>query len=425
MTFEFLPVIQPGDLPGEVAHVHEHGHDPAHPHAAPDREAGREALRTNVLPLAPMHLKRGWHPAPVHSFTVPLWFRGAYDEQEAARERAVILDRSHLGRFYVTGARAAEVLARVLATDVRRISRGTIARAVACREDGTILDIPTLCHLDSGGNGDAGDGDASRWLVITGPRAQVRLREEVEAALRPGDGVQVRDRLTESVLLSVQGPYSARLLEGVVGPTIPGAVPPGEAHEILLGGYRALVARHGEFGEDGYLFLVSPEVGEHLWEQALAAQIEPAGLAAYDVMRLEAGLIEAPTETPLPATPFHAGLEALVDLDGPEGPRAFPGARALRMLREVGPPERVLRGLRLEGPRLARRGSRVTAGGVDARIDVGACVNAAFSPALGTGIAVAYLSPHLDRVEVDTDGVPQTAAVVSLPFLDGPRGAKP
>ena len=409
MTFDFLPVIQPGDQrgggdPGHV-HVHEHAHDPAHTHeAAPDRAP----LRTNVLPLAPMHLKGGWHPAPVHSFTVPLWFRGAYDEQEAARERAVILDRSHLGRFYVTGDRAAEVLARVLATDARRIPRGAIARAVACREDGTILDIPTLCHLDAG-----------RWLVITGPRAQVRLREDIEAAVRPDDDVLVRDRLTESVLLSVQGPQSARLLEGVLGPTIPGAVPPGEAHEMLLGGYRALVAHHGEFGEDGYLLLVSPEVGEHIWEQALAAQIEPAGLAAYDVMRLEAGLIEAPTETPAPATPFHAGLGALVDLDAPEGARIFTGAAALRALRDAGPIARVLRGLRLEGLRLAKRGSRVTTGGVD----FGACVNAAYSPALGTGIAVAYLPPALDRVEVDTDGVLQPAAVVALPFIEGPRGA--
>ncbi|MEI6137162.1 MAG: hypothetical protein WCQ48_07085, partial [Chloroflexota bacterium] len=162
MTFDFLPVIQPDDQPG---HVHQHAPDPEHPHDH-DHPIGLDALpqRTNVLPLAPMHLKGGWHPAPVHSFTVPLWFRGVYDEQESARERAVLFDRSHLGRFYVTGERAAEVLARVLATDARRLAPGTITRAVACRDDGTILDIPTLCHLDEG-----------RWLVISGPRAQVRL----------------------------------------------------------------------------------------------------------------------------------------------------------------------------------------------------------------------------------------------------------
>ena len=415
MTFDFLPVIQPDDGRGNDHGAHEHAHDHAAGHG--HELAHDPPLRTNVLPLAPMHLKGGWHPAPVHSFTVPLWFRGVYDEQEAARDRAVIFDRSHLGRFYVTGERAAEVLARVLATDARRIPPGTITRAVACRQDGSILDIPTLCHIAGEG------GDPGRWLVITGPRAQVRLYEDVAAAVRPDDDVVVRDRLEESVLLSVQGPGSEQMLAGVVGPTIPAAVPLGEAHEMLLGGFRALVAHHGEIGEDGYLFLVSPEVGEHLWEQAMTMQIEPAGLAAYDAMRLEAGLIEAPTETPVPATPFHAGLDALIDLDeatsdGGTRPRDFPGAAALRALRAGAPLERVLRGLRLEGPRLAKRGSRVSSGGAD----VGACVNAAYSPVLGTGIAVAYLPPHLDRVEVDTDGVPQAASVVALPFIDGPRG---
>ena len=41
--------------------------------------------QTNTLPLAHLHMKRGWHPAPVHSFTLPLWFGGLYDEQRAAQ----------------------------------------------------------------------------------------------------------------------------------------------------------------------------------------------------------------------------------------------------------------------------------------------------------------------------------------------------
>ncbi|MQC47832.1 MAG: glycine cleavage system protein T, partial [Chloroflexi bacterium] len=57
--------------------------------------------------------------------------------------------------------------------------------------------------------------------------------------------------------------------------------------------------------------------------------------------------------------------------------------------------------------------------------DVGAAVNAVYSPVLQTGIAVAYLpptlAPGLARVEIDTDGVGQPADVVDLPFVVGPR----
>ncbi len=386
---DFLPVIQPGSIGGPQP----------------------EGVRTNVLPLAHLHLRAGWHPAPVHFFTLPLWYAGTYDEQQIARERAVIMDRSHVGRFYVTGERAIEVLDRVFASDPSRVPVGGIRRAVACRDDGTMLDIAHLAHLDEG-----------RWLVVTGPRAQQTLLEAVESAIAPGEDVVVRDRLTESVLLSVQGPAAAQLLEGVVGQTIPGAVPLNEAHEILLGGYRALVAHVSDFGEDGYWFIVSPEVGEHFWESALTLDITPAGLAAYDAMRMEAGLIEAPTETPAPATPFHAGLGDLVHLDGANGPRAFTGREALGNVShhaERGELERTLQGVQLEGRRLAKRGSRISM----AARDLGACVNATFSPVLNAGIALAYLPPGLERVVVDTDGVPEEAAVVPLPFIEGPRGA--
>jgi aminomethyltransferase len=361
--------------------------------------------RTNTLPLAPLHLKSGWHPAPVYGWTLPLWFGGLYDEQIAARTTAVMFDRSHLGRFYVVGEGASDVLDRVFATDPHGIPPRGVARAVVCREDGSIVDIATLCHLDPG-----------RWLVITGPRAQVALLEAVEGAVAPGEDVLVRDRLPESVLLSVQGPNAAALLEQVLGPTLPHAVPAGEAHELLLGGYRALVARTSQIGEDGYWFLTSAEVGEHFWESAVNAGIVPAGLAAHDALRIEAGVLESPHETPAPATPAAAGLDALVQLDAADGsPRAFPGAAALRA---APPPERVVTGLRIAGRKLATRGSRVSA----ASRDVGACVAAAWSAKLGTQVAFAYLPPGAAGVTVTVDGEALPAEVVALPFLAAREG---
>lgn len=398
---DLLPIITKQGIPARPASDESEVAEDGHIHTS-----GLAGERTNVLPLAHLHMKADWHPAPVHGWTLPLWYGGTYDEQQSARESAVIWDRSHLGRYYVTGEAAAEVLARVFATDARRIPAGAIARLVACRDDGTVLDIATACHLDPG-----------RWLILSGPRTQVHLREAIAAAVRPGEDVLVRDRMPESVLLAVAGPQAAALLEHVVG-NIPNAVPLGEAHEVLLGGWRALVAHTAEVGEETFWFLVAPEVGEHLWENATVSGIVPAGLAAWDTMRIEAGVIEAPGETPHPATPYHAGLGGLVDLDDAEGPRAFPGAEALRAVRASGV-ERVLCGLRMDGPRLARRGSRVSG----AAGDLGACVAGAFSPVLGAGIALAYLPPDLLRVIVDTDGVPQPAAVVALPFLHGPRGA--
>ena len=54
------------------------------------RDAPADGVQTNRLALAHLYMKFGWHPAPVHSFTLPLWFGGLYDEQHAARGSAVI-----------------------------------------------------------------------------------------------------------------------------------------------------------------------------------------------------------------------------------------------------------------------------------------------------------------------------------------------
>ena len=366
-----------------------------------------DGVQTNRLALAHLYMKFGWHPAPVHSFTLPLWFGGLYDEQRAARAEAVIFDRSHLGRFYVTGARAAEVLDGVFATSIASIPVAGLRRAVVCREDGVVLDVATVCHLDEG-----------RWLVVTGPQTQSHLLGMVGAAVDDAGltaEVEVRDRIVESVMFSVQGPQAAKLLEAIVGITIPGAVPEGEAHELLLGGYRALVAHTSQIGEDGYWFIVSPEVGEHFFENAVSVGITPAGLAAHDALRLEAGVLEAPYESPAPATPAAAGLGDLVDLAG----REFPGAAALRALSGV-PPERVLRGVRLSGRGLAKRGSRLVfdgANGPNGEPDRGALVNAAYSAFLGASIGIAYLPSDITSVRVEVDGELVAANVVVGPFV--------
>jgi aminomethyltransferase len=364
-------------------------------------------IRTNTLALAHLYMQQGWHPAPVHSFTLPLWFGGLYDEQRAARQDAAIFDRSHLGRFYVTGERASEMLRRVFARDVDAIPPLAMRRALLLREDATILDIVTICHLDTG-----------RWLVVTGPQTQRHLPDIVTAAVDDaglGEQVLVRDRLAESVQLSVQGPRAAELLEAVVGTTIPGAVPEGEAHELLLGGYRALVAHASQIAEDGYWFIVSPEVGEHFWENSVAAGIVPAGLAAHDALRIEAGTLEAPYETPVPATPLVAGLGHLIDRDDAE----FVGGTAWReLLASNASPERVVRAVRLTGRGLARRGDRVRVAGED----VGALVNAAYSAHLEASIGVAYLPPDVTRVEVEVDATFVPAEVTAPPLVPPPAG---
>ena len=348
--------------------------------------------RTNILPLVHLHMAANWHPAPVHSFTVPLWYQGTYDEQRSARSGTVISDRSHLGRFYVTGENTEQVLDRVFTSDPHKMGIGQIGRTIACNEDGTVFDIVIWCRLDAG-----------RWLIISGPRTQTSLLKRVEEFATVYPDVLVRDRLEESVLLSVSGPGASESLVAALGPTIPKSVPLNEGHEILLGGYRALVANYSDTGETGYLIICSPEVGEHIWQQLLSVGADPVGLAASDALRLEANFLEAPTEIPHPATPFHAGLAQLVDLeDAKSTQRIFEGSTQLAKDLKEFPVSRSVTAFKLLDKGLAKRGDVVQLHDGTA---IGACVAAFYSAALAASVAFAYIPrKHLtDSLYIDTD----------------------
>lgn len=349
-----------------------------------------------VLPLAGLHIELGCHPGPAHGYTLPLWYRSPLEEQVATREGAGLFDRSHLGQHYVTGDRATEVLSTLLATDPARIAPGTCARVVACREDGTIVDIPLLAHLDEG-----------RWLLLTGPGGHP-LAHAIEEAGAPLD-VLVHERSMYAVVLSLQGPRARAVASTVLGAPVVEGTPPGAAREYLLGLHRAAVLATSEVGEDGLILVVEPGFAAELWRSLVREGATSAGLLAHDALRLEAGILEAPSETPRPATPHAAGLDALVHLeDADDRPRTFPGSEVLRA---AGPPERRIATLRIDGPRLAKPGSRVRVAG----FDIGACVAAGWSSLLDAPIAVAYLAPSLDSLQVDCDGVWQPASRISPP----------
>ncbi len=363
---------------------------------------GAKPEQTKVLPLAPLHMRLGCRTAAVHGWLMPLWYEGALAEQQLTRERAGVFDRSHLGRFLVTGKDAHAVLGRVLAADPRRVPVRAAQRAVACREDGAILDIPTLCRLAE-----------DRWLVVTGPRAGAELRTLMERALEDADA-EVLDRSRQTAFISLQGPWAGEVFATVFSSDFLDSVERTGHSEVLLGLPHAEVVRGSHVGEEGFWLLLNPEVASEIWRSFVDAGAISAGLVAHDALRLEAGVLEAPAETPPPAGPEAAGLGALVgmmDRGGDVGRgREFAGARAPRNANLL---ERCAVGLRLDGGRVGRVGSRVTVNGSD----IGACVAAAFSVALGTGIAVAYLWPGLRRVEVETDGDWTAAAVVPLPFV--------
>jgi aminomethyltransferase len=140
----------------------------------------------------------------------------------------------------------------------------------------------------------------------------------------------------------------------------------------------------------------------------------PAGLAARDVCRLEAGLRLYGNDMDEHTNPYQAGLGWTVKLDKGE----FIGRQALARFREAGP-DRVLVGLRGGERSIPRHGARVGLAGEE----IGVVTSGTHSFFLGGGIGMASVAagkaPVGTSVEIEGRGAAGSAEVVKLPFYRG------
>lgn len=315
---------------------------------------------------------------------MPLQYRGALAEHEAVRTAVGVFDVSHLGRFSLSGGGAAAAVGRLLCNDLRRIEPGRAQYSLMLDESGGVIDDVIVWWLDT-----------ERFVILPNAANHDLVRE----AFADQPGCTVVDLRPETVLLAVQGPEAPQLLEAVFGKS------PGRFRVIEGDGWTA--AGTGYTGERGGEVQLPRREAAGVFEALLAAGAAPCGLAARDILRLEMGYPLWGQDIDRSTSPLEAGLEWVVGWD-----RDFVGRRALDGRRGE-QPERVLTGFALEGRRVPRTGYTIRSRGHTGRVTSGN-----FSPTLGVGIGLAYVSPPADAGEPMAMGVREEW--VSGRFVDPP-----
>ena len=159
------------------------------------------------------------------------------------------------------------------------------------------------------------------------------------------------------------------------------------------------------------------EVFDKLWEAGEPLGMKPLGLAALDMMRIEAGLIFAGSEFDDTTDPFEAGIGFTVPLKTKEDD--FIGRAALVERKEH--PHRKLVGFEIEGGTVPSPGDCVRLG----KAQVGEITSAMKSPVLGKVIALGRVATtHAEMgsdIEIgQLDGLQKRlkAKVVPFPHFD-------
>ena len=351
-------------------------------------------------PLEGVHRDLGAKLAPFGGWLMPIEYRGTLSEHRAVRERVGLFDLSHLGKVDVVGPAAFEALQRLFTNDLRTVEIGRAQYHHLLNERGGVEEDLYVFRLGQ-----------ERWFVV--PNAS---NKDMVVATIAQAGAEVIDH-DDWCFLGVQGPRA----HAVVGSLWP------EADELAFRGCRVVarqsrevvLARTGYTGERGYEVFAPGELAADLWEalssSGAAFDIEPCGLGARDVLRLEMGYPLYGQDLGPERSTLEAGLGWAVAFDKGD----FRGREALERQRRDGLPS-LLRGLLTEERRhIPRSHQRVIAEGREA----GEVTSGTFSPMLSRGIALGYLSPadafeQGAQVEIDIRGRVARAAVVRTPFVD-------
>ena len=358
-------------------------------------------------PLTHVHEQLGAALTDFAGWLMPLRYGSETAEHNAVRSAAGIFDLSHMGELSVTGPDAAEMLDYALVGAPSALKPGRARYTMICAPDGGVLDDLIVYRLSD-----------DEFLVV----ANASNTGVVAAALAEraaGFAAAVADRTADYALIAVQGPRAADILAPLTDIDL-GEVKYYASYPAKVAGKPVLLARTGYTGEDGFELFASPADAESLWAAVAAAGagpgLVPAGLAARDTLRLEAGMPLYGNELGASLTPYDAGLSRVVRLDKPGD---FVGKAALAQ-RAQAPPQRQLVGLTSQSRRVPRHGYPVLWNGVPA----GEVTSGAPSPTLGVPIAMAYLRPDVaaaaadgaGRLEIDVRGRAEPATLVELPF---------
>jgi aminomethyltransferase len=332
------------------------------------------------------HQAAGARLVPFAGWEMPVQYAGVREEHLAVRQAAGVFDVSHMGQVETAGPQATAFLQRLLSNDVESVPVGGAQYALLCREDGGVLDDLFSYRLGP-----------DQWLTVTNAANHAKdvawFSEQAQAF-----DVAVRDATANYAMLAVQGPLAREIAGALSDGPLPKRM---TAAPGRVANAQALICGTGYTGEDGVEILCAPADAPRVWDELIRRSVTPAGLAARDTLRLEAGFHLYGNDLMESRDPISGGLGWAVKED-----TGFIGAEACRAVREAGPAEKLVGFVVDDG--IARQGNAIVGGGV--------VTSGTMAPSLGVAIGMGYVpAAQADlgtALEIDVRGRARSATVV-------------
>ena len=354
------------------------------------------------------HVSLGARMESFAGYIMPIKYTSVKEEHNAVRSGVGIFDLSHMGEFRVKGKDASKFLDYLLTND-SEVELGKAYYSTMCYPDGGIVDDLIVYRLSE-----------DDYLMIVNA-SNIEKDWAWVNNHTAGFSIDLTNESDETALIAIQGPDAEKVTQKLTDEKLQDI---GYYSHVsgVFAGRKALIARTGYTGEDGFEIYVKFEDAEEVWDAVMEAGkefgIKPVGLGARDTLRLEVGYLLYGNDMDHTTTPIEARLGWVVKL---KTDKEFIGREVMaRQKKEK--PARYIVGLEVQGKGFPRHGAELFEG----NRKVGVVTSGSLAPTLGHGVCLAFVEKGFHKkdtvLEAEVRGKRIPVKTVKLPFYkDGSR----
>lgn len=322
---------------------------------------------------------------------MPLHYGSILQEHKAVREKCGIFDVSHMGRIEISGHDTIPFLNSLSTNSLNHPVYGKGIYTVFCNVEGYPIDDLIIFP----------ESPESAFLVANAGNRD-RIAEHLKAHQKSYN-VKITPCFEGQGILSLQGPLSGKMIASWA--------PPLNRLEFKRTSNQLIVSRTGYTGEEGYELMGDLTVLKPLFMELVNAGVQPCGLGARDLLRLEMGYALYGHELSTTISPIESVSAWCVKLND----HAFLGKEALLKLKASGR-ARFACGAKGETKAIAREGAQVFKNDQP----IGFVTSGSFSPSCQAPICCLLLNQKVAEGEILAIKIREDFhpfKVVYLPFI--------
>jgi sarcosine dehydrogenase len=252
-------------------------------------------------------LASGEKAEDIYSYERQNWFDAVGREHKAARERVAVFDQTSFAKFLLVGRDVEQALSWIAANDVAKPPGHLVYTQMLNARAGIECDL-TVGRLSP-----------SEFYIVTGTGFATHDFDWISRSIPDGLDARLIDVTSSYAVLSVMGPHSRELLQGLTGHDLSNAgFPFGRVKQITVAGAPLLALRVTYVGELGFELHIPVEFAASVYDALIKAGkphgIANAGYRAIESLRLEKGYRAWGADIGPDNSPLVAGLAWAVKL---------------------------------------------------------------------------------------------------------------